>query len=183
MFSHQIDPETELRLLEERHAAELFALTDKNRDYLREWLPWLDGTSSVGDTTAFINGTLQKFAENGAVSTGIWHRNKLVGVIGLHHVDWVNSSTSIGYWLDESHQGRGLVTRACEALVNYAFSELELHRIEIQAASENARSQAVPKRLGFTREGVLRQAANLYGRRQDLVVYGMLADEWRLKTD
>ena len=166
-------------MLEERHAEELFSLVDKNRAYLRKWLPWVDVNTSTEDTQTFIRGALQKFVDSGAITAGIWHRGQMAGVIGLHQIEWTNNRTDIGYWLDESHQGKGIMTRACEALVDHVFEELNLNRVEIEAAVENVRSRAIPERLGFTLEGIRRKAEHLYGRYVDLAVYGMVANEWR----
>ncbi len=178
MFHFRIDGNTELRLLEERHVPELFRLVDQNRAYLREWLPWLDDNTSPADTKKFVRHSLDKFAANNGFQVGIWFRGKLVGVIGYHGVDWVNRSTSIGYWLAAAYQGQGLVTRACQALVDYAFTEWSLNRVEIRCAVGNRKSRAIPGRLGFKEEGIIRQPEWLYDHFVDHVVYGMLASEW-----
>ena len=99
----------------------------------------------------------------------------MIGAAGFAGIDWVARATSVGYWLSEEHQGRGLMTRAVKALVDHAFGELELHRVEIQAAADNLRSRAIPERLGFQEEGTLREAERVGGRYHDLVVYGLLA--------
>lgn len=65
------------------------------------------------------------------------------------------------------------------AVVDYAFGRLGLHRVEIRCAADNHRSRAIPERLGFTQEGVLRESGYLNGRFVDMVVYGVLASEWR----
>jgi ribosomal-protein-serine acetyltransferase len=179
MFRYRIDEETELRLLEERHAQELFALIDQNRTYLREWLPWVDGTTSLEDTRKFIRFSLEQFARNEGFNAGIWYHSKLAGVIGHHKINWANRKTSIGYWLGVSFQGKGLMTKSCRAVVNYDLNELKLNRIEIRCAVENRKSRAIPERLGFRQEGIIRQAEWLYDHFVDLVVYGMLADEWK----
>ncbi len=70
------------------------------------------------------------------------------------------------------------MTRACRALVDYAFAKLQLNRVEIRCATGNLRSQAIPERLGFTREGTLREGEWLYDHFVDLIVYSMLAREW-----
>src|ERR1700757_4366685 len=132
MVRFGIDYDTELRLLKERHTEELFALMDQNRKYLREWLPWLDDNKSPADTKEFIKSSLEQFMSNSGFQMGIWFQGKLSGVIGYHKIDWINRTTSIGYWLGASFQGRGLVTKACRALVDYAFSELRLNRMEIR---------------------------------------------------
>lgn len=174
MFYYRISDDVELRLLEPRHAEDLFQLTVQSRDYLREWLPWVDFTKEVGDSKAFIEGTLKKFGSNNGFEAGIWYKGDLAGVVGLHKIDWSNKSTSIGYWLGEAFQGKGLMTSACQAVVDYCFHELGLHRIEIRAATENYKSQAIPERLGFQKEGCLRGSEFLYDRYVDHYVYSLV---------
>ncbi len=70
------------------------------------------------------------------------------------------------------------MTRACKAIIDHTFKDLGLHRVEIRCAAENFKSQAIPERLGFAREGVIRQAEWLYDHFEDHVVYGLLAPEW-----
>ncbi|OGF56046.1 MAG: alanine acetyltransferase [Candidatus Fraserbacteria bacterium RBG_16_55_9] len=179
MFICRLDAEAELRLLEDRHATELFLLTDQNRDHLRRWLPWVDVTASIEITRKFIRNALKLFAANRGFQAGIWYQGRLAGVIGYHRIDWFNRKTSIGYWLGASFQGKGLMTKACRALVDYAFHDLKLNRVEIRCAAQNKRSRAIPERLGFTQEGVSRQAEWLYDHYVDHVIYAMLASEWR----
>lgn len=178
MFTFRLDGDAELRLFEERHAPALFALTDANREYLREWLPWLDATQSVEDTRGFIRGALLQFAENRGFQAGIWYRGELAGSVGYHYIDWANRSVELGYWLGAAFQGHGLMTKACRALVTHAFAELGLNRVAIRCATGNAKSCAIPERLGFQRDGILRQAERLYDQYVDLVVYSRLASEW-----
>lgn len=179
MFTYQVHDKTTLRLLEPRHAEPLFALTDANRAHLREWLPWLDSTTSVKDTLAFIQASQQQFASNNGFQAGIWYQDQIVGVIGFR-IAWQNQSTSIGYWLSREFQGRGIMTKACRALADYAFKELGLNRVEIRCAVENLKSRAIPERLGFKNEGTVRQAERLYERFLDIVIYGVLANEWSM---
>jgi len=179
MFMLRLDADTELRLLEERHALELHALTDQNREHLRRWLPWVDATSSVEVTRRFIQKGLKQFAAHRGFQAGIWHKGTLAGVIGYHKIDWHNRKTSLGYWLAASFEGKGIITKASRALIEYAFHELKLNRIEIRCAIENKRSRGIPERLGFIQEGTSRQAEWLYDHYVDHVIYGMLASEWQ----
>lgn len=178
MFGIPVDVESSLDLLEEHHAEALFALVDANRRYLRAWLPWLDQNTEAGHTRAFICRSREQLAAGNGWSCGLWHRGRLVGVVGLHFVDQANRRSSIGYWLDEGHQGKGLVTRACAALLDRLFGEMGLNLVEIACAVRNRRSRAIPERLHFKREGILRQREWLYDHYVDHVVYSMLATEW-----
>jgi ribosomal-protein-serine acetyltransferase len=177
VFSYKLSENTEVRLLEERHAQELTDLTDRNREHLRASLPWVDTNRTVEDRKNFIRGALKQFAKNKGFVAGIWHEGRLAGVIGYHALDWENRTTALGYWLGEEFQGHGLVTAACRALVDHAFVELNLNRISIACATDNKRSCAIPERLGFRREGVQRQAEWLYDHFVDHVVYAALASE------
>jgi ribosomal-protein-serine acetyltransferase len=102
----------------------------------------------------------------------------IIGTIGFHRIDWPNRVTSIGYWLAVDAQGKGTMTEAVRALVDWAFRGWDLNRVEIRAAVDNARSRAIPVRLGFAREGVAREVERVGGRVLDHVVYSVLASEW-----
>lgn len=178
MFKYELQNETELRLLEARHAGELFALTDQSRVYLREWLPWVDFTKTIDDSRQFIEAGLKQFSSNNGFQAGIWYKGELAGVIGLHHINWANKATSIGYWLGEKFQGNGLMTLACRALVDYCFMELQLNRIEIRVAVKNQKSMAIPMKLGFQQEGCLRGVEWLYDHYVDHAVFGLTKEEY-----
>ncbi len=161
-----------------RHAGPLFALIEGNRVHLREWLVWVGAHTSVESNHEFIKRSLQQFANGDGPTAGIWLGGELAGTIDFNYLEWLNRRTEIGYWLGESFQGKGLMTRACRALIDHAFTELGLNRIEIFCAVENTRGRAIPERLGFIQEGVPRQANWLYDHFVDIAAYGMLAAEW-----
>lgn len=158
-------------------AATVFALVDAERERLRRWMPWVDATETVEDQRRWIERSIG--AEHDREANGIWLTDgTLVGTIGLS-VNTLENGGEIGYWIAEPYEGRGLVTRACAAMLDFAFDRLRLHRVMIRAAVANARSRAIAERLGFTEEGVLREAGLVdTGEYLDLVVYGMLDREW-----
>jgi ribosomal-protein-serine acetyltransferase len=178
MFPIRLNDDVALELLEVRHADELFRVTDANRAHLREWLPWVDGTTSPEDTKAFIQVVRKQLYDNKGFQTAIRFRGALVGVVGHHGINWANRSSSLGYWLSEDAQRRGIMTEACRAYTSHAFATLKLNRMEIRCAVENRKSRAIPERLAFRSEGTIRQAEWLYDHFVDHVVYGMLASEW-----
>jgi ribosomal-protein-serine acetyltransferase len=179
MFHARLRPDLELRLLEERHAPAVFALVDEDRGDLREWLGWVDASKTEEDTRAFIRAALERFASNTGITAGIWFQERFAGVIGTHRIDWLNRSVELGYWLGSSFRGRGIMTDSCRCLLQHAFHELELNRVEIRCAAGNARSRRVPGRLGFTHEATLREAHLLHGRHRDLEVWSLLRREFR----
>lgn len=172
-----LDGQTHLRLLEESDAEELYAVIAANRAYLSRWMPWAPNQTLEG-TLAFIRASRRQLADNQGFQTAVIQADGIVGVLGFHQIDWPNRSTTIGYWIAEAAQGRGTITRAVGALVTHAFQVWKLNRVEIQAAVGNERSRAIPRRLGFAEEGVLRQSERVGDRFVDHVVYSMLAPEW-----
>ncbi len=174
----QIDEYRYLRLLEESDGEELDAVVQTNREYLARWMPWAAGQTGQ-ETLEFIRSTRRQLAENQGFHLAIVEAGGIVGVIGFHRLDWPNRSTSIGYWIAESSQRRGTVTAAVRAITDYAFREWQLNRVEIRAGLENHRSRAVPARLGFVEEGVLREAERVGNGYMDHVVYSMLTTEWK----
>ncbi len=178
MFRCDLGDGVVLRMFDGRHTEELFRLCNRNREHLRPFLPWIDQVRTSMDSGDFIRSGLQQFANDNGFQAGIWLNGELTGGIGYHYWNWSSRRTELGYWLGSEYQGQGLMTRACRAFTEYAFVELGLQRVEIQCASDNLRSRAVPERIGFTNEGVRRQAEWLHDHFADLVVYSMLRDEW-----
>lgn len=177
MLSFRIDDRHRLRLLEEADAESLYAVIDANRSYLARWMPWSPGQTE-DDTLEFIRRSRRQLAENQGLQLAILEEGQVVGVIGFDRIDWENRSTSIGYWIAESSQGQGVITRAVRALTDHALGSWTLNRVEIRAAVENERSRAVPRRLGFREEGLLREAERVGDRFVDHVVYAVLASDW-----
>lgn len=178
-FSADLAEGGRLRAVEDADVPELFALVEANRAYLRAWMPWLDGTRHEEDLRVWANGEREKAEAGRSVQFVVVEDGSLAGVAGFHEIDWAHRQVDIGYWLAEDRQGRGLMTRAVRALVDLAFDELGLNRITIRVATENVRSRAIPERLGFRHEGVLREAERLYDRYVDLDAYALLASEWQ----
>ena len=181
VFCHYVNDEIQLSLLSIHDADEMFSLIDKSRHNLREWISWIDELNTVDDSRAFIQATMNQFAANNGFWAGIWYHGKFNGVIGFHQIDWANRSTSIGGWIGEEYQGRGLATNACRAVVDMAFYEYGLNRVEIQCAVDNVKSRGIPAKLGFEIEGCKRQAEWLYDHFVDHVIYGMLSQDWTKK--
>lgn len=181
MLLHKIDEEVSLRMLNESDAEEFYNLTISSKAYLKEWLGWLEYIESIEDTTQNIRARLKAFAENGGYpkSFGIIYKGDIAGTIGFNDINKSNKIGVVGYWLGEKFQGKGIMSRAFKAIIDYGFKDLELNRIEVSVATENIKSRALPERFGFTEEGKLRQAEWLYDHYVDHVIYGLLAEEWK----
>lgn len=185
MLLHKIDEEVSLRMFTEDDADEFYNLTIHSKIYLREWLGWLDYVQSVNDTSQNIKLRLNEYVENRGYpkSFAIIYKGDIAGTIGFNDINKVNQIGEVGYWLGEQFQGQGIMTKALNALIQYGFEELSLNRIQIKVALENKKSRALPERLGFTQEGVIRQAEWLYDHYVDHVLYGLLVHEWKEKCE
>lgn len=172
-FPLEIAPGAALRRYMLDDVEELYRLVDANRERLNPWMPWPEFTHAPEDQRPFVQEHLEDVE-----ALAIEVDGRLAGGTGLRMGPF-GIAGEIGYWIDGEHEGRGLVTAAVRALVDLGF-DLGLHRIVIRAGVDNPRSRAIPERLGFTQEGVLRgEGKGSAGHGfHDLVVYGVLEDEW-----
>lgn len=177
-----VDDIIALELIDHRHAEELNQLVNINRQHLRVWLPWVDHMRSIEDFKKYIISSKQRYANQSEMGYVIMAEQIMIGRVGMYNIDLTNKSASIGYWLDKQCLGKGIITRCCKAIIKDGFSRLQLNRIEIRAALENYKSQAIPERLGFRREGIIRQGEFVNSQFVDLYVYSILKEEWEMQA-
>lgn len=105
--------------------------------------------------------------------------DELIGLLELDGVDWSNGTTflSIGFG-DARHRGQGYGREAMQLALNFAFNELNLHRVCLTVFSYNERAIALYERLGFVREGSFREHVERDGCRYDMLLFGLLRVEW-----
>ena len=159
---------------------ELHALIEANRAHLRRWLPFADQPRER--TAAYVERGMRDASVGKGLNMAIVSEGALAGMVSFVDLSREHRLTSIGYWLAEHAQGRGLMTRAVAEMVDAAFGPWRLERVEIRVAVENSPSRAIPERLGFRREGELRRAIRVDGVSQDDIVYGLLADDPRARV-
>ncbi|MFD2285618.1 GNAT family N-acetyltransferase [Pedobacter petrophilus] len=177
-LNFQIDHNIHLELTHHTHAEGLFRSVDENRDHISKFLSWVDHMKTVEDTRNYIKTCTQLFNEGKEVSFVIIYAGKIAGRVGLHHINNLDKNAAIGYWLTEEAIGKGIIINSCKKLINYGFDVLGLNRIEIKVATQNFKSQAVPEKLNFVKEGILRQAAIMNNDFLDLILYSALKKEW-----
>lgn len=173
-----IDENIHLELIGLQHAAGLYAVIDAHRAHFSEFLAWGNNGQSLENFINYIKNCELNYQEGAEINFVILLDGIPVGKMGLHYINAQNKCAEIGYWLSKSEEGRGIITRSCRGLIGYAFKELGLNRIEILAAEGNVRSLAIPKKLNFIKEGILRQAELVNDKFLDLVLYSMLREEW-----
>ncbi len=161
-------------------AEELFQTLDSQREYLGEWLPFVATTLSLEDSISFINSIVHTSDEKEACVYTIRKGDEFAGIIGAKGIDFANKKTEFGYWLSEKFQGQGIMTRCVRALCQRAFTKMDINRIQIKCAVGNDKSSAIPKRLGFTLEGIERQGERMSnGEFVDLKVFSLLKSDFK----
>jgi ribosomal-protein-serine acetyltransferase len=141
-------------------AEEMFEIIDRNRVEFGRWLPWVALTTTVADERNFIRESGEKWARLEGMSGVAVLNGKIVASVDPAIIDMSGGWAEIGYWCDSRAQGKGIVTRTVRAIERLCFEDLGLRRVQIRADTQNLRSRAVPERLGYTLEGVLRGAAH-----------------------
>ena len=172
----QVSPDILLKELAAADAQVIFGTIDAQRSYLGEWLPFVPFTTDVSFTEAFVN-TYVGSPRNNPTFT-IWYKGAFAGLIGFKDSDYDNEKTEIGYWLSEAFQHKGIVTLACQKLIEFAFDELQMNRIQIKVAEANTKSRNIPERLGFHLEGIERCGEKHANGYFDLCVYSLLKSDY-----
>ena len=157
----------------------VWAVASGERARLGEWMPWVEGTTSIDTQRKWLTKVV-----NDPVmleGCGVFVDGELAGGVGLSW-DPYGIAGEIGYWTRSAFEGRGLITRSSRELTRLAFEHVGLNRVVIRAGVENVRSRAVPERLGYAQEGIERGSGRGLGGYYDIVVYAMLADDWRARA-
>ncbi|MFJ2727991.1 GNAT family N-acetyltransferase [Streptomyces collinus] len=173
------DDGAELRPLEVWHAADLLANIDRGREFIGRHIGLADVVGDLDGARAWIRSYADKRAADAGALHGIWLDGRLVGGVLFRVWDTPSGVCEAGCWLEPAAAGRGLVTRAMRLLLDWAFDERGMHRVEWHASSANEGSLNVARRLGMSREGVLRENHPHRGVRTDTEIWALLAPEWR----
>ena len=173
----RLDDEITLRAWQESHIERGFEVVMRNREHLQQFMHWMSDDYSMESSRKFMTEGIAKRIAKESLGLGIFRGDDLIGSIGFVSFDWRSRRTEIGYWISKDEEGKGVISRATKLLIDHAFDELNMNRIEIRCSSENIRSAAVPERLGFRKEGHLRQAEFRNGRAHDFLIYGLLRED------
>ncbi|GAA2931064.1 GNAT family protein [Streptomyces enissocaesilis] len=179
MFAIPLGDDAELRPLEPWRAEEYLAHMDRGRAYIGRYIGLAAAATDLGSARAFLQSYADKQAADTGRLYGIWREGTLVGGVLFRIFDAASGTCEVGCWLEESAVGRGLVTRAVRVLIDWAVDERGMHRVEWRVSSANTASVNVAKRLGMTRDGVLRENFPHRGVRHDTEIWSVLAREWR----
>ena len=143
-----------IRPLKETDASGLFQTIDKNRAYLSTFLPWVPAVKEVVDSGNFIKSAIAQETYATGLHCGIFQTGgggeEVVGVVALRTINGPTKTAQTGYWLSKDKEGTGLCTLSCRKLIEYGQA-IGIEKFEIQMATGNLKSEAVAKRLGFSK--------------------------------
>ena len=177
-----IDDEIRLRQFTENDRTPMWNALDGGRDYLSKYLTWMAEYETEDDHARGFDKRLgERDLLDGSGGYILEYRGELAGTVGFG-VPNRDNGAEVGYWLRQDLQGRGIVTRAVEAVISMLIIEMGLHRVVIRAATSNLPSRAIPERLGFTHEGTTREAGLVKGEYLDLELYSILDHEWLARS-
>ncbi len=160
-------------------AETIFMTIDRDRNYLKTWLPFVEFTQQVSDTERFLQNVIFETKNKTIEMFSIWYKEEFSGLLGFNQIDQLNKKAEVGYWLAEKMQGKGIITTCIESLISYAFQKLKMNRLMIKVAMGNKKSAAIPARLGFKLEGIERNG-ELHGQKfLDLEIYSLLKTDHR----
>ncbi|MFJ5553194.1 GNAT family N-acetyltransferase [Streptomyces sp. NPDC093225] len=179
MFAIDLADDAQLRPLEVWHAEEFLAHMDRGREFIGQYIAFPDRAVDLDGTREFLRTNAEKAANDSTRLFGIWIEGTLRGGVLFPVFDAAGGNAEVGCWMEPAGAGRGLITKACGVLIDHAVHVRGIHRLEWHVCTENEKSIAVAKRLGFTLEGVQRENYLHRGRRQSTEVWSLLAPEWR----
>lgn len=182
MMSHRLTADATLEPLEPWQAEELAAFVAAHRDFIDPWIPLGHVVHDVASAERFLRDYAERAARDDGRILAIRVDGELVGGAVFRTFSTATRTCELGVFLAPAATGRGLVTLACRAMIDWAFSARGMLRVEWRADPANAPSIAVARRLGMTREGLLRQASRLGDRQFDVEMWSLLAAEWDLPS-
>ncbi|HID9089373.1 50S ribosomal protein L7/L12-serine acetyltransferase [Enterobacter mori] len=169
-----VSQQIELRSVEERYTTDLHNLVIKNKIFLQTAFDWAQHVGSEEDTRRNVQSNQMLHQRGYAKMFLIFHDDALAGVLSFNAIEPANKTGYIGYWLDEAHQGRGILSRSLQAFMRHYVELGTVRRFVIKCRVDNHSSNAVALRNGFMLEGCLREAEYLNGRYDDVNTYARL---------
>lgn len=152
-------------------------MVETNYAYLSQWLQFITAPT-YEESQRMVNHLVQENAQQKSLHFLIYYQGQAVGMISYNMINKLDGVAEIGYWLIEEAQGQGIVTQCLKFLIDYAFNQLIMAKVLIFIAADNLKSRELPEKLGFRKEGILRQQQVLNDKRHDLIIYGLLVKEW-----
>lgn len=167
-----------MRVITPEDAKAFFVFMQQNRAFFDRWIEFRQRLETIEEVEEMLEKNFSGYQAGEKIRCGLWRGNSLIANVSLNDIDSQSHNASLGFYLAELEQGRGLATNACSVLLKHGFKGLGLHRVYAECVPNNTSSIAVVQRLGFKLEGVCREAYYLNGEYVDVNLYSMLDREW-----
>jgi len=169
-----------LRRFARRDVESIHEAVDASLPQLAEFLPWAHASYNRTDAAAYVRDSMAAWKEGRAFDYAIRRLEepgRHIGNISIWHISRLGRTAEVGYWIRTDETGTGIATEATAALVDTGFAELGLHKITLRIARGNKASERIADKLGFVKEGVLRDELRIRGVWVDHTLYSLLEHE------
>ncbi len=164
----------------------LWDAVEESREHIEAWLPWSPYHQSPDDSEAYARKCHAQWLLREDFAISIWERasGRFLGGSGMHPKNRSTPAFEIGYWIRKSEEGKGYVSETVRRLTDALFADMGANRVYIRCAVKNVRSNAVPQRLGFPLEGMLKNEICLAsGELSDAYQYAVTPEIWASLSD
>ncbi len=170
----------ELRYPKFSDTEKIFSAIDDSRPELSKWLPWIPHILNSADIRTFISRARKDGKSLNRLEYCIFDATSknYLGQVGTYPINYATRQTYIGYWIASSCAGNGYATEASAVLLFYLFDVIQLHKVGLNASTQNHASIAIARKLGFREDGILRENEYINNRWHDHLTFSLLKDEF-----
>jgi len=182
----RLTPRLVLRPFRRRDVAAIHEAVVASLEDLQLWLPWATRDYSRSVSQHFIRDSMSAWGEGRAFDFAVRKQDepdRHIGNVSIWHTSKPNAVAEIGYWIRSDETRQGICTEAVAQLLSIGFEELRLHRVTLRIAVGNRSSERIAEKLGFLREGTLRDDVKIGTRWVDHSVWGLLSNEWKVERE
>lgn len=179
MLELDIGNNIKMKILEKRECQYFFDYIDRDRQNCERWIPFVSRTKTVTDAEAYISKFLEKFKNGEGYFWGLWEHKKIIGLVLIKDINHDLSLAEIGYMIDKEYEGKKIVKKACDLMIDFIFDELKLNKIRICCNDKNNKSMVFPEKYGFKLEGVIRNDVIINNERCNTMYWGLFRDEYK----
>ena len=177
-FSLHVDDEIQLISPQPEMASSMLELIETNRAFLNRHITFAYNKKELKDVQAFLKEIASFNFGGQKFNLLVQYKKELAGIIGFHRINPMDARAEIGYWLGESFQSLGIMTRAMPVFLQYGFEARGINRVDLLTLPIHRRSLVLAKRAGFTQEGVLREYYFMHGQFYDAHIFSCLKKEF-----
>ena len=171
-----------LRRFARKDADAILEAVEASLPDLAKWLPWAHENYTRDEAVAYVRDSALSWKEGRAYDFAIRSPNdpgRHLGNMSIWHVSRLGTVGAIGYWVRTDAPSNGIATETAAAMLELGFGTLGMHKITLRIAVGNEASDRVAEKLGFTREGILREELKVNGSWLDHTLYSLLEHEFR----